>query len=146
MALSARRVSRWAAIAEKPLKNSYSRLTPCTIRSLQVWLVCPEKRRPVVFKDINYSMWQLAGTRQHEWICFHSLDTWCFWVRHCFPILKLDFIILNWSVVKSRELFVPLASMSDCACWQSQCCSSSSKWQTSHGPLWGRSAPQHHLF
>lgn len=56
-----------AAIAEKPLKNSYSRQSPCTGRPLQVWLVCPEKRCPVVFTDINYAMCQLAGTRQHEW-------------------------------------------------------------------------------
>lgn len=146
MALSAWRVPRWS-IAEEPLKNSYSGLAPCTIRSLQIWLVCPEKRRPVVFKDINCSMWQLAGTRQHEWICLHSLDAWCLWVRHCFHILKLDFIILNRSVVKSKELYVPLASMCDfhVSLLTIPRCSSSSKWQTSHWPMWGRSAPHHHL-
>lgn len=64
-------------------------------------------------------MWQLTGTRQHECICFHCLDTWHLSVRHCFHILKLDFIILNWSVVKSREWYVPLASTCDWACWQS---------------------------
>lgn len=99
MACSASRVSRWAAIAEKPLKSSYSGLSPCTARSLAA-LPKKEMTRCLQRQQLFHvtACWNQAA----------GMDTWCLWVRHCFHILKLGFIILNWSGVISRELYVPL--------------------------------------
>lgn len=143
MALSARRVPRRAAIAEKPLKNSYSRLSPCTVTVGMAGLprteTCCCLQRHQLFNVT--ACWNQAAQMDRLPLSRYMTPL----SMTLLPYFKARLYYFKLICSKIQGMVCP----SGFHVWLSMlaipCCSSSSKWQTSHWPRWGRTAPHHHL-